>query len=283
MKRFLAALLLVVLMASPAAAGTLKLATWNIYWLTETAHNKRTAADYERLQTYAERLDADVIALQEVENEWLLKKVFDPARYVFEVSTRIGQRDTQKTAFAIRRGVSYRRLTDNAALNVTGSLRHGTVIELRRGDQTVDVMAVHMKSGCFAGDLDQPSKDACKKLKRQIRPFEAWIHQRIKAGKPFIILGDFNRRLERRGDDFWREVNDGWPKEIYRIRKGNRHEAECWGGKYGDYIDHVIVGPLSQNYYRPGSFEELVYDETDFDAWHKKVSDHCPLSIDIRN
>ena len=57
-------------------AEELKLASWNIAWLGSHEYNQRTAADYQQLARYAKQLDADVIALQEVESEFWARKVF---------------------------------------------------------------------------------------------------------------------------------------------------------------------------------------------------------------
>jgi endonuclease/exonuclease/phosphatase family metal-dependent hydrolase len=85
---FLATLLL----TTGAAAHELKVATWNIEHLRDgmgEGPNPRDQADLDRLRTYAEILDADVIAFQEVENQAAAEQVFDPAIYQ-RLSFRIG-------------------------------------------------------------------------------------------------------------------------------------------------------------------------------------------------
>ncbi|MDH3690729.1 MAG: hypothetical protein OEU36_14870 [Gammaproteobacteria bacterium] len=34
---------------------------------------------------------------------------------------------------------------------------------------------------------------------------------RAAAGIPFIVMGDFNRRFDVPGDEFWPEIDDGKP------------------------------------------------------------------------
>ena len=76
MRRLFSSLaLLFLLFAAPARAGEIKLATWNLNWLTTRAPGDpllppelpgRGAEDFVRLHLYAQRLAADVLALEEV-------------------------------------------------------------------------------------------------------------------------------------------------------------------------------------------------------------------------
>jgi len=61
-------MILFFILALPLQAQELKIASWNIAWLGSHKFNTRTPDDYALLAKYAKQLDADVIALQEVEN-----------------------------------------------------------------------------------------------------------------------------------------------------------------------------------------------------------------------
>ena len=278
--RYLAALALLVFMVNAfsvaANAAEIKIASWNIYWLTaeDPDHHRRKAGDYTRLAGYASNLDADVIALQEVDAGFV-RKVFPLQQYRIELSHREDTR--QRTGFAIRRGIRYRRLPDYRELSTNWGLRYGTVIELEVGGRKIDVMSVHLKSGCFDRDLDRPGTRSCRELKSQVRPLESWIDRRLERGRAFILLGDFNRRMDRRRDDLWRFIADGNPKPIYRVNAGEK--PRCWGSRFPEFIDHIVVGPIAGKAVKPHSFEELTYTETNYYRWRKRLSDHCPISI----
>ncbi|HWT09055.1 MAG TPA: hypothetical protein VN329_07810, partial [Roseomonas sp.] len=103
---------LLTLLALPAAAGELKIATWNIAWLTTkpaghpdlpASVRPRTNEDYARLRAYADRLAADVVALQEVDGPLAAARVFDATRYDFHFPA---ETDTQRAGFAWRRGLN---------------------------------------------------------------------------------------------------------------------------------------------------------------------------------
>ena len=259
-----------------AGAAEIKIASWNIYWLAseDPDHHRRKTNDYPRLAAYADDLDADVIALQEVEAGFV-RQVFPLQQYRIELSHREDTR--QRTGFAIRRGVQYRRLPDYRELSTKWGLRYGTVIELVVGGKKIDLMSVHLKSGCFDRDLDRPVTESCRELKSQVSPLESWIDRRLERGRAFVLLGDFNRRMDQRSDDLWRFIADGDPKPIYRVNAGKR--PKCWGGRFAEFIDHIIVGPIAAKAVKPHSFEELTYTETNYYRWRKRLSDHCPISI----
>ena len=278
--RLLTASVLLVLLVNAlsvcAGAAEIKIASWNIYWLTseDPNHHRRKAGDYVKLAAYANDLDADVIALQEVDAGFV-RKVFPLQQYRTELSHREDTR--QRTGFAIRRGIRYRRLPDYRELSTKWGLRYGTVIELEVDGRKIDLMSVHLKSGCFDRDLDRPVTESCHELKSQVRPLESWIDRRLERGRAFVLLGDFNRRMDRRSDDLWHFIADGDPKPIYRVNTGRK--PKCWNSRFPEFIDHIIVGPIAEKAVKPHSFEELTYSERNYFRWRKRLSDHCPISV----
>jgi endonuclease/exonuclease/phosphatase family metal-dependent hydrolase len=74
-----------------SAPQTIRLATWNIEHLAErngTGCRPRTDEDYAQLRAHAERLGADVIALQEVESARAAARVFPEDRWTIVMSER---------------------------------------------------------------------------------------------------------------------------------------------------------------------------------------------------
>jgi hypothetical protein len=56
---------------------------------------------------------------------------------------------------------------------------------------------VHLKSGCVENGL---SSSACETLLAQVPVLEDWIDPAADGPTPLIVLGDFNRRLNRPHD-----------------------------------------------------------------------------------
>lgn len=74
-----------VMLASSAAAEAIRVASWNIENFTVGG---RTAAELSALAALVEILDADVVALQEVDGPEAAQQIFDPTEYDFHFSSR---------------------------------------------------------------------------------------------------------------------------------------------------------------------------------------------------
>ena len=88
----------------------------------------------------------------------------------------------------------------------------------------------------------------------------------------FVILGDFNRRLDQDNDWFWRNLDDdmvkatgGRPQECPTQYKGQLH------------IDNIVLGGDADDLW-DGNFREIAYDATSAPIL-EQLSDHCPLVV----
>ena len=261
----------------PPGPPALKLATWNLEWLSAEIDKgpvKRNEGDYARLRKYAERLNADVIAFQEVDGAEAAARVFSSDVYAFYVAE---QATAQRTGFAVRKTVPRARNPDFSELAV-GGLRAGTDITVALGTHSVRLLSVHLKSGCFNEPLTN-GNNACKKLSLQLPKLETWIDARAEEGAPFAVLGDFNRRLFERPDEpFWKELDDATPPEADLTAPTAGQTPKCWDQKYAQFIDHIVLSKSGQALVRAGSFTQHAYDASDR-AKKSVLSDHCPLSV----
>ena len=260
---------------SVVAAEELSVGSWNIVHLSAVGNKERKPEDYTRLSQIADRINADVIALQEVDTEYA-KKVFDSAEFALEISSR---NHSQNTGFAIRTGLSYERQPDLTGLDYSGKGdgRYGTHVALDLGGTKIDLLSVHLKSYCFSNNEDKREKDDCFKLNRQVPVLESWIDERLQLGRHVIVLGDFNRRFAIEGDRVWADLADGEPADI-ALAAGSGTPA-CWGGRFREFIDHIVLSESLQK--QLVGFEEIVFKEAQtkkgFDDWKERLSDHCPI------
>ena len=304
-----------------ATGAGLSLATWNLEWLMTPqtqaelsarcqrqqprSHERalpctpgrkpppaRTQADLDALARTAQALHTprrvDVVALQEVDGP-------DAARQVFRQGWKLDcferRAHPQKVGFAIREGVPYRCNSELSALDVDGGSRAGADLTLYPGTaREVRLLNVHLKSGCFRGDLDR-SFSPCRGLQRQAPVVEAWIDQRVREGVAFAILGDFNRHLdqeERRsaGPDEAAPLNllpawsDDQPRGavLHRATAGERYLPCDADDRHSRYIDDILLseGLKARHENRRATLRltRLPYDPQDRG---RQLSDHCPL------
>lgn len=288
------------------AAFTLKLATWNMEWfLTPATFNslkggctrderghrwnprsipcdvaatlERSRTDLSGMARVAERLDADVVAVEEVDGAEAAAQVFRKHGFCFT-----GGHEVQNTGFAIRRGLPYRCGPDLMELSLGDQLRRGATLVLFPGTpRELYLLAVHLKSGCARGSLESRAR-SCERLSRQAPALREWIAAQERAGHRFAVLGDFNRELQgEHGEGLWSRIgaSDG-DKPLLNTADGESFRNCFPGQTHTGYIDYVLLGPNLAPALQRGSFERLTYSPVD--AWRLKLSDHCPVAIKLR-
>ena len=278
MRRYTTWILLPCLLAfgGLVSAEVIKVASWNIEHLraeNNVGAVKRTDEDFEALAVLAAQLDADIVALQEVDGPEAAARVFDPRAYNFFFSDR---NDVQRTGFAVRKTIEVVADEDFVELSLDGSVRRGTDITVKVGDQRLRLLAVHLKSRCFDAPLDTDNRH-CRKLAAQLPVLEGWIDARTQEGMPFIVLGDFNRRFDAAGYAFFPEIDDGTPPPLDLVRAVEGEESECLGGRFPLYIDHIVLDEQAAALMVDGTFEQIQITEEDEQRF--ALSDHCPIAI----
>jgi len=281
--------------SAPAAPRPLVIASWNLEWLvdTDTAHRARMAcrdgapselpcdvvrdlprnsADLARLAAYAQELDADVVAFQEVENERIARRIFRG----YQICLRPGP-GLQQVGFALRPGLAHRCGQPLTQLAVTAQGRAGQPMTLSvPGLGNIELLAVHLKSGC-AHDPLESTREACRLLAAQAQVLGQWIQRQSARRVPFVVVGDFNRGGPPAvSDPFWAALGP----DLFLASSTVLPFANCsWGAPYRNFIDHILVGrdlifalpkdPFAQLRYRPG------------DAARYLLSDHCPVGVSL--
>lgn len=300
---------LLLLVAAPARAQDLvRVATWNIANLHSVIGEPlrpgaaaRTEADYATLRRYVGRLDADIVALQEVNGPAAARLVFPEAEYELHIDGRYAddlvtgrESDRIYTGFAVRRGrftsVVKRDVPELSVAHTDGRpVRWGTEILVERGAARLRLLSVHLKSGCADGALDPPTgADVdCVTLSKQRAPLEAWIDSAARGEIAFGILGDFNRRFDRFGadDHLWRDIDDRDPPGLNLWRLPFRTVSQCWIGTrrhFPDPVDFLVFDDRAWDLVDEASFAELTYDAADQDVARGTPSDHCARSVSLR-
>jgi endonuclease/exonuclease/phosphatase family metal-dependent hydrolase len=281
---------------APRAGFAITIATWNMEWLVSspTAHSARLAcrkghraalpcnvafdhsrdsADLDRIAWYARRLDADVIAFQEVEDAAIAARIFKG--YLICIA---GGRGLQHVGFAVRAGIAHRCGQPLDEISLGGAQRAGMRLLLfPDSPRAVELLAVHLKSGCADAALDSGSA-ACTLIGAQVRQLSAWVGAHARAR--FILLGDFNRGdADVDADEFWRVLSGGDPANAPFVFAGagvpfrNCHI----GAGFTRAIDHILVSRALSSGVVQASFRKVGYGESD--ALRYRLPDHCPVKF----
>lgn len=208
-----------LLLVQASAAGELRIAAWNLEHLKDSDGEGcvgRIAADYAAIAGRLDELDADIVALQEVENAAAAHRVFRAAEWRVEMSprppaegsARCRQRLSARlghlaTGFAIRKGIVYHRNADSRALGFGSPYRRwGTDITARQGERKLRLLSVHLISGCWGARQDASGKPRrrriCNSLHDQMRHLKRWRMRAVPRVRPpsswAISTGDWPLR-----------------------------------------------------------------------------------------
>lgn len=263
-------------------SGRLRIATWNIATLhSQNGQSifadsaRRQPVDYERIRCYMRLLDADIIAVQEIDGLAALSRVVDTDVYNLHMSSRNAN---QNTGFAFKKGLAVTPQPDFVDLDV-GSVRHGTRIDVNHNGRTLRLMSVHLKSGCFSNTSSSASA-ACTKLQAQVPILETWIDDAAEHDDGFIILGDFNRRLAQAGDLVWTELDDGQPANADLLAVTENMPISCRDNEFTEFIDHIVLDKRASRWFDDSSFRHVTFRQQDKENWDL-ISDHCPVVVEL--
>lgn len=323
-RRPVAAFLLVGLAAGTLTAACaevtredahLTLATWNAEWLMQPETfdqlagpclargaraggdersipcdlipNRRWSdADLERLSQFAAEIPVDVFALQETDGPAAAARVLPRMAFCFT-----GRKHVQNVGFAIRPGIPYRCNPDYRELGLPeNDVRWGADMTLYPGTpREIRLLAVHLKSSCNRDPLTSDSP-ACRTLQRQVPVLEAWIDARAREGKPFVVLGDFNRRFDQEvapGRDpagrtiaMWPELDDGDPAEADLVDPDVAAPKDACRQQdpVRPAIDHILLSATAARALVPGSYRMWTYPRG---APGPRWPDHCVRSVTL--
>lgn len=270
------AIVLSLVVSHVAGAAELKIATWNLDWLTDRPFGLpsdvtlRAPADFDRLRGYAGELNADVVAIEEVDGAAVARRLFPPERYSIHMSH---DRVKQRVGIVVRRGLTYDVNPDVTAiaLDPRQHLRSGVDITLHTAAGPLRMLALHLKRGCSYAQVGRSGGRTCRTLLAQFDVVTQWIAARRDEAAAFVVLGDFNRQMDR-NDPFVQDLNSATP--LLRATAG--YSSPCWGRE--SFIDHILLGGKARDWVMPNSLRVLGYRETDPDL-KDRLSDHCPVSV----
>lgn len=148
---------------------------------------------------------------------------------------------------------------------------------MTQGGQTFALMSVHLKSGCFQ---NSSTGSACNALKNQIPKLEDWIDDAAAGPHPFIVLGDFNRRLNQTGDLVWEELDDEDPENADLTAVTQDMPVSCRDNQFTEFIDHIVFDKRAIAFVDRSSFRHVTFRQADKPVWNQ-ISDHCPVVVEM--
>jgi endonuclease/exonuclease/phosphatase family metal-dependent hydrolase len=289
--------------------------------LTSSDYAAKLAGLQATVDKLIETQGVRVLAFQEVRSAEVVKTLLGRYADRFDVCDAPHE-GFQTVAFAWDRSLSKEagRCSVNRELAVVDNpgdpkarkVRPGLALELQLPGRRVSFLNVHLKSGCAnivptpvyqARLLDDPAT-ACTVLNRQVAPLERWLDSVGKQSPEYVLLGDFNRRIDEEAAAAIKPEQVridgsnplGAPKEDATGKVATRYlwqeladagrpltqvplqaDSACRGFTGLDHI--VLSGPLAARQ-APG----LVSRKTavvQVPNQRLEASDHCPRSVTL--
>ena len=269
-----------------ASGAAVTVATWNIAWFGDGVHDEiltgnrrggrflREPEHLARLRDVVRRLEeigADVVGLQEIENEAAARRLFPASDWDLYISgRRLDPEWSQRTAIVVRRAAGWRveRHPDIVEWSPRGLDRYGVNLTLARGSERVRVLTVHFEAGCAGQPLDSGRRD-CGFLRMQLAVLKGWLYDRREEGVAVVVAGDWNRFLSRAGEP----LPDFPSSPLILPAPGS--SPGCWDGWFPNFVDHIVAFAPPGGSVTAPRFEELTYDAPR--EMRDALSDHCAL------
>ena len=264
------------------------MATWNLSNLSGddlAGCHGRTQSDYDEIKRVINQVDADVWLFQEVESNGAMARIMSPGAWSFFTEDRPdwsrqppclrgdGSARMQRTGIAVRKELAIGKATDLKFLDVSGkgNLRYGLSVTIAMGARAIEIINVHLKSGCSEGS----AAEACGVLFEQTPYLASYLAESTDNGFPVILGGDFNRRLAVAGDDVFSTLsyNKGVGMAISSVTGVSRCSL-----KQEEPIDYILTSADLRSFLTVEDAFEYSFTGP-FESW---PSDHCPVVVRFR-
>ncbi len=256
---------------------TVTIGTFNIEWLGDGEGDRkpRTDQDYLAIADIVIKSKADVLGVQEVENQAALDKIL---RYLDGYEGFVSTTGNKQQVGIIHRAdVEVTAIGEYAPLQLDRPerLRPGLVVSCRKGAFDWVQMVVHLKS-TSRYDSTKALLDASREIRRtQARVLRAWADSILDAGaeKDVLITGDINDYPQRTTNPTLEAL-----VESERLLFLTKDLPSCRNPKW-HLIDHVIASRHAAERLVAGS--ERVENPYAYltEAQADRISDHCPVVV----
>lgn len=259
------------------ADTTATLATFNMEWLGDgdADQKQRSDKDYLTMADIIVKTEADVIGVQEVENQAALNKVLRYLNgykgFVLDGGTKQNVGVVYKEAVSVEQVGAYWPLV----LTERGRLRPGLVVRCKKGDFDWLMMVVHLKS-TSRYDSTAELRDKSRVMRtEQSGLLAAWADSVMSAGieKDVMIVGDFNDYPGNRKLQTLSPLTDK-----SNLRFLTERVKSCRSTTYST-IDHIVVSSdVASRFIKESDRTENFHAFLPAEA-ADRISDHCPVIV----
>lgn len=275
MRTLLLVITSLILLTSCGSNNEIIIGTFNIAWLGDGLDDKepRTKDDIRNINQVITAINADILALQEIENSKAIQNIVDTTKYNIFISSYPKE---QKTALIISKKIQVLNTYQLDAISLGNEdLRPGLVAYCKHNGYDFFVGSFHFKSTSRYDDTPFKKSRSFDIRKEQSLILVDEIKKLIldKKDEDVILLGDFNDNPSKNNSNITALENDEF----------DFLTSDMMSCKYSIWksIDHIIVSKPIKNKVVASTLAMIdintMFDENEA----KKVSDHCPIIVKI--
>ncbi len=255
----------------------LTVGTFNIAWLGDGIKDRkpRTEADYIHIAEVILETGADVLSLQEIENDDALDIIIsnlDGFSYkIIETWGSLNIALLYKDFINIEDCSVYYPL-----MLIEGKHRPGLYTEFSVNGFRCKMLGVHFKSTSRYDDTEELRIKSRQERSEQAEIASMWADSVLQSEDvPIIIAGDFNDYPGRINDYTLSALSDN--ESLTFLTEGMK---SC-KFEYGYSIDHIVVSPKLKAVYMEASRRCYDIYSAYSDDEAAKISDHCPVTVNL--
>lgn len=254
--------------------STVTIGTFNIAWLGDGIRDRkdRTEADYQQIADVIKETGADLLGLQEIENEQALERLL---KYLPDYSFLIGEKGRQQNlAVLFKKGIQVKLIGEYIPLIIEKRrTRPALIIEARKGNFDWLMMVVHLKSTSHWDNTPEKKIKSRELRLQQAQKISFWADSILGLNKEMdlIITGDFNDYPNRMKDRCMKSIVDN--ESLIFITEGMTScKKKTW-----KLIDHIVGSTSAMNRYVKNSRRIYNFFSSLPAIQAKLISDHCPV------
>lgn len=254
---------------------TLTICTFNTEWLGDGIQDNKPRAswDYKNIAKVLSLANADIVALQEVENEQAIRKVLEYLDgYKYFVAEGYGK---QNLAILYNSSIELKVVDIYKPLMVEENrTRPGLLVYARKGNFDFYLMNVHLKSTSSFDNTEELRRKSYELRQRQAMVLNQFLDSMLtyQNDKDIFFVGDMNDNPNRQNSNIKFFADD--PKVLFLTSFLRSCKNPNW-----DNIDHIAITPNIQSRFIKSSIRQINLFELFKQSQAEQISDHCPVVI----
>jgi endonuclease/exonuclease/phosphatase family metal-dependent hydrolase len=257
-----------------AKVDSITIATFNIEWLGDGIDDKkdRSEVDYQNVAKVISMTNADIIAVQEIENGMALQRVL---KFLPNYTFSIPETDyPQNVAYIYSKNIEFKLIGEYENLAVKKKrTRPGYLAYVKKGNFDFYMMNVHLKSTSRYDSTEELRQESFILRNEQSIVLNNWIDSvmSVEKERDFIILGDFNDNPTRGQKSYIKDLSRN-----IKLQFLTADVKSCKNPNW-DNIDHIIVSLSAHKRLNTTSVTNINFYQALGTEFAKSISDHCPV------